>query len=534
MFKNQNSNYSYAIIFLVIIVAFMALLCYIWHFTVDDAFISFRYALNFAEGHGIVWNIGELPTEGYSNFLWVVMVVILLKLNFDPVIATKFLGMISLVGIVFIYWKICKDLLPANLKVTAFIIGTVFLLINPATAIHTVSGLETMFYAFIMLCVTFFVYKFIVTSKKQYIWIFSLFALISSLLRPESILFSFALIFLIYILTVHKTEYDLKDKIKFFSPVLLVYILPLGIYMLFRLLYFHDFLPLPFYVKTVTHGSVFDGLYYLSEAVKYLAPFLILILITLTAKLEKLGRDKEGQYFKLKVLLITIFTMVISANILYPFSSLYMNFAQRFYYPSFVLIYILTAILLAVLINEMGNLVIKEKLRKYAKISGFIVVFLVLLSNLGFSQDYLYLHQCSQRFPVSYIALGTELETFSSDNLTFASMDAGSLPYFSKWNHIDMVGLNDRFIAKNGVATLDYIKKKNPQLIIFISTDGRNPGNVSRQEPFIKFVEERNYIKLPAIRYKDRYYLLTFVDPEIKDFEEIQKAIIRVSQKSLN
>lgn len=97
-----------------------------------------------------------------------------------------------------------------------------------------------------------------------------------------------------------------------------------------------------------------------------------------------------------------------------------------------------------------------------------------------------------------------------------------------------MVGLNDRFIAKNGVATLDYIKKKNPQLIIFISTDGRNPGNVSRQEPFIKFVEERNYIKLPAIRYKDRYYLLTFVDPEIKDFEEIQKAIIRVSQKSLN
>ncbi|GAB4309027.1 MAG: hypothetical protein Kow0019_05960 [Methanobacteriaceae archaeon] len=186
-----------------------------------------------------------------------------------------------------------------------------------------------------------------------------------------------------------------------------------------------------------------------------------------------------------------------------------------------------------ILIKEIINSISNEKLKKYAKITGFIVIALVLLSNLSFSQDYQYLHQCSQRFPLSYIAIGTGMESFSSNNLTFASIDAGSMPYFSRWNHVDMVGLNDRFIAKNGVATVDYIKKKNPQLIIFISTNGRDPGNVEIQEPFIKFAEEKNYLKLPAIRYKDRYYLLPYIDPEIKDFSGIKKILFEVSKKSL-
>ena len=39
-------------------------------FITDDAFISFRYARNLLEGHGLVFNPGEY-VEGYSNFLWV-------------------------------------------------------------------------------------------------------------------------------------------------------------------------------------------------------------------------------------------------------------------------------------------------------------------------------------------------------------------------------------------------------------------------------------------------------------------------------
>ena len=39
-------------------------------FLCDDAFVSFRYARNLLEGHGLVFNPGDY-VEGYSNFLWV-------------------------------------------------------------------------------------------------------------------------------------------------------------------------------------------------------------------------------------------------------------------------------------------------------------------------------------------------------------------------------------------------------------------------------------------------------------------------------
>ncbi len=46
----------------------------------DDAFIAFRYARNFAEGHGLVFNLGE-RVEGYTNFLWTVTLGILHRLT---------------------------------------------------------------------------------------------------------------------------------------------------------------------------------------------------------------------------------------------------------------------------------------------------------------------------------------------------------------------------------------------------------------------------------------------------------------------
>ena len=35
----------------------------------EDAMISMRYARHLADGHGLVWNIGEEPIEGFTNLL---------------------------------------------------------------------------------------------------------------------------------------------------------------------------------------------------------------------------------------------------------------------------------------------------------------------------------------------------------------------------------------------------------------------------------------------------------------------------------
>ena len=43
----------------------------------DDALISMRFARNLAGGHGLVWNVGQAPVEGYTNFLWTIWMAVL-------------------------------------------------------------------------------------------------------------------------------------------------------------------------------------------------------------------------------------------------------------------------------------------------------------------------------------------------------------------------------------------------------------------------------------------------------------------------
>lgn len=65
---------------LVVALAPFAWLVQRFNFVTDDAFITFRYSRNFAEGKGLVYNPGvEPPVEGYSEFLWAV----LMRLGFD-------------------------------------------------------------------------------------------------------------------------------------------------------------------------------------------------------------------------------------------------------------------------------------------------------------------------------------------------------------------------------------------------------------------------------------------------------------------
>ena len=52
-------------------------------FLSDDAFISFRYSRHLADGLGLVWNAGE-PVEGYTNFLWVLLMAASLSLGLEP------------------------------------------------------------------------------------------------------------------------------------------------------------------------------------------------------------------------------------------------------------------------------------------------------------------------------------------------------------------------------------------------------------------------------------------------------------------
>jgi len=60
----------------------------------DDCFISFRYARHLASGQGLVWNPGE-RVEGYTNFLWVILMAGVMRLGGKPEVVSNLLGIAS-------------------------------------------------------------------------------------------------------------------------------------------------------------------------------------------------------------------------------------------------------------------------------------------------------------------------------------------------------------------------------------------------------------------------------------------------------
>lgn len=64
------------------------------NFTIDDTFITFRYSHNLAEGFGPTFNPGRAPVEGYTTFLWMLIMSIPHLMSIDALIFSKLLGIV--------------------------------------------------------------------------------------------------------------------------------------------------------------------------------------------------------------------------------------------------------------------------------------------------------------------------------------------------------------------------------------------------------------------------------------------------------
>lgn len=80
----------------------------------EDAYISFRYSLNLAEGYGPVFNPGE-HVEGYSNFLWTVLVAIPHALfGRGIVLGAAVLGVLCTLGCVLLAYLLVNRMVRAS------------------------------------------------------------------------------------------------------------------------------------------------------------------------------------------------------------------------------------------------------------------------------------------------------------------------------------------------------------------------------------------------------------------------------------
>lgn len=78
---------------LAVVVAIACAVGWRFRWILDDAYISFRYAENWVNGHGLVFNPGESPpVEGYTNFLWTLVNALPIAFGLDPTVPTLAFG----------------------------------------------------------------------------------------------------------------------------------------------------------------------------------------------------------------------------------------------------------------------------------------------------------------------------------------------------------------------------------------------------------------------------------------------------------
>jgi arabinofuranosyltransferase len=122
-------------------------LAWLGDFATDDAAITLRYSRNWVDGHGIVWNAGEDPVEGYTNFLHVLLGAAAMQLGLPALGTLRLIGQASLCLLTLLVYALGLRALGSRVwaTVAAMLVG-----IHPAFGYWASSGLETGLYALLV------------------------------------------------------------------------------------------------------------------------------------------------------------------------------------------------------------------------------------------------------------------------------------------------------------------------------------------------------------------------------------------------
>ena len=187
----------------------------------DDAYITYRYAINLASGKGMVFNVGE-KTDAASSPLYTLILSVFYRIGLtDLELISVSISILSASGIGFFVYK-------SILFVTKKPYLALFL--SFVTALHgfisgwAVSGMESLFYTFL---ITFFVYQYYFKKRSSKLLLTLL--MISILLtRIESILLLVVWLFSeIYKILIVKED----NKKTFILQTIIFLITILGLYL---------------------------------------------------------------------------------------------------------------------------------------------------------------------------------------------------------------------------------------------------------------------------------------------------------------
>lgn len=244
--RSSIPAYAWAVLAaaLVVLVAHIAR----YWFLTDDAYISFRYARNLADGHGLVFNPGFEPVEGYTNFLWVLMLAALAALGLPPESTANVLSMTAGVLLWAIVTRFALRERRADRPVIFALAAPVLLAVTRSYAVWCTSGLETKLFellvvAGVLRAVTELRHA---RDERRAFPVSALLFALATLTRPDALLIAFCVLAVQTLLIWRAGSLRIsRTALAFFAYVAIV-----GAHVLWRRAYYGDWLPNTFYAKT--------------------------------------------------------------------------------------------------------------------------------------------------------------------------------------------------------------------------------------------------------------------------------------------
>jgi arabinofuranosyltransferase len=440
----------------------------------DDAYISFRYAYNWAVGHGLVFNPGE-HVEGYTNLLWVLLLGLAFKLGVEIPTAAQLLGISFSIACLILVYHLGQTLQTQNKAVG--ILAAWFLVINGSFAFWTVGGLEVPLFAFLILSAS---YMYVLSQLKQ-----DRRALIASsvlwgityLARPEG-----ALLFLLTIicLTIQITRTQEKTRWVDLIYFILAGSFIIGVHMAWRLSYYGYPLPNTFYAKVGSDffAQIYRGFIYVRDF------FWVYGLIFISLPIAFLIRPSIRKF-------PTTYLLLLSGSYLGYVAGVGGDSLQnfRFIVPVIPLLYLITLESWYQLLPMPSGLPSRQGYLQLARFLAILIIGICFITTFSMSKRGVYLLEDvayggkwvqTDEIDDTYIGwkqAGMWLKLNTPIEYHIALQPAGYIPFYSQRFSLDMLGLNDTHIAhlpiKMGSGKAghekwdgDYILSRRPEIII--------------------------------------------------------------------
>jgi len=432
----------------------------------EDAAMIMRYAQHLAGGHGIVWNIGETPVDGATDFLFMVSAAALIKLGFTVGQAVRGIGFLShLLTVLLIYWtnrRIHNGSIPLSL------FSGLYLAVGTGLS-YVAAYFGTPFFA-LAAASTWTLGLVLMKEEKPRWWLSLAFAfsgLITGLIRPEGVILASLMLLAVIVMRISNSPLSLWERDGVREVIKASGILPIvmtfgvvfltigGAYFLWRWDYFGYPLPNPFYKKGTGGWSWGTFTASMLNTLRLGLPLVIPFILGF--------RSKETLKTTLAYLI-----PILGFAAAFGLVSDEMNYGARFQYavlPIALLSWI--PLVRGIRFEALSQLSVKER-------SAYLVAGAALMLSLvyysWFQNCFLssYQQTCARPYERDgRLEMAQMLAEYRGKGYVIATTEAGLLPYYSGWSAIDTWGLNDQFIAHNGSITVEYLDQVQPHIIMF-------------------------------------------------------------------